>query len=346
MSETSIYAAVPEAMRPAVERAALAAFGAAPEAAEPLLGGQSGALTLKLTVGGRAYVLRAVKDRTQLSDPQRQFAALGVAASLGVAPPLRWADADAGICIMDYIEARPLIPALRAGEASAAQLGRLLRTVHDGPAFLTLLDAFGFIDGGLATLAGLELDLPAPLSAYLERFPAVRAALRPHLTLAPIHHDPNPGNLLFDGERIWLIDWETACMDDPYFDLAAAIIWVAGEPALEEELLGGYFQAAPTPWQRAKLELMKQVAYCFYGVVFCLLGANGGQAALDEGAAVAPPRFADALRAVGAGELALDVPANGVSFGLSMIGEALAAQQLPAFAEALAALAADGGAPS
>lgn len=339
MTDTSIFASAPETLRPAIERAVLAAFGAAPEAVEPLYGGQSGALTLKLTVGGRAYVLRAVQDRTQLSDPQRQFAALEIASALGAAPPVRWSDTETGICIMDFIAAQPLIPALHAGQASAAQLGELLRTVHGGPEFVAFLDAFGFIDGGLATLSGMTL--PGPLSAYLERFGPVRAALQPHMTMAPCHHDPNPGNLLFDGERVWLIDWETACMDDPYFDVAAVIIWVAGTPALEEELLRGYFQGAPTAWQLAKLELMKQVVFCFYGIVFCLISLRGGQAALDAGAAKVPARFGEALLMVGAGELALGVPADGVSFGLSMVREALLMQERPEFAAALALLGAE-----
>ena len=30
-----------------------------------------------------------------------------------------------------------------------------------------------------------------------------------------------PDNILFDGQRIWLVDWEAAFLNDPYADLAA-----------------------------------------------------------------------------------------------------------------------------
>ena len=36
----------------------------------------------------------------------------------------------------------------------------------------------------------------------------------------PSHRDPVAGNLLFDEERLWLIDWEYSAMASPYWDLA------------------------------------------------------------------------------------------------------------------------------
>ena len=46
------------------------------------------------------------------------------------------------------------------------------------------------------------------------------------------HHDPDmvsshndlfkPDNVLFDGHRVWLVDWEAAFLNDRYADLAIA----------------------------------------------------------------------------------------------------------------------------
>ncbi len=35
------------------------------------------------------------------------------------------------------------------------------------------------------------------------------------------HNDVNPFNVLFDGDRLWLIDWEIAFRNDPFADVAS-----------------------------------------------------------------------------------------------------------------------------
>ncbi len=34
------------------------------------------------------------------------------------------------------------------------------------------------------------------------------------------HNDSIPGNVLFDGNRLWMIDWESAYRSDPLVDIA------------------------------------------------------------------------------------------------------------------------------
>jgi len=38
------------------------------------------------------------------------------------------------------------------------------------------------------------------------------------------HHDLNPKNIILDKEKVTLIDWEYAGINDRYFDLASAIV--------------------------------------------------------------------------------------------------------------------------
>ena len=45
------------------------------------------------------------------------------------------------------------------------------------------------------------------------------------------HNDPNQFNVLYDGDRLWLIDWETAYRNDPYVDLATLCSALAPTPA-------------------------------------------------------------------------------------------------------------------
>jgi hypothetical protein len=72
-----------------------------------------------------------------LNDPVRQFACMNIAADAGVAPPVRYANAEQALSIIDFIETVPLsehFPRLRdfhrqmsTGELSAASYeGKLL----------------------------------------------------------------------------------------------------------------------------------------------------------------------------------------------------------------------------
>ena len=92
-------------------------------------------------------------------------------------------------------------------------------------------------------------------------------------TSPPSHNDLfKPDNILFDGSRPWLVDWEAAFQNDRYADLAAAANMLVANEEEEEIYLEEYFGAPPTPYQAARFYLMRQLAHIFYCVVFLGLG--------------------------------------------------------------------------
>ena len=96
---------IPEHLQGAVSTALSAAFGAVPvETHQPMTGGASGALALRITVKDRPYVLRVEARRSPLRNPH-QYTCMRIAADAGVAPPLHYADPEAGVAIIDYIVA-------------------------------------------------------------------------------------------------------------------------------------------------------------------------------------------------------------------------------------------------
>ena len=64
-------------------------------------------------------------------------------------------------------------------------------------------------------------------------------------------HDPDmvsshndlfkPDNILFDGQRVWLVDWEAAFLNDRYADLAVVANLVVTNDAEETGLSSGVF---------------------------------------------------------------------------------------------------------
>jgi len=338
---TGIFEIVPAAQREAAERAVRQTFpDAAAEALSPLHGGLSGQLVMRLTVAGRAYVLRVCQVPPPVDIPQSPFATAQIAADLGVAPRVHYADARAGICITDFIESQPLWQALRRPEGWA-QLGALLRTLHSGPAFPVEVDTFTLLKGLQAQLLGTGAPLPEWVLRYFERFAAVEAVVRPHLISLPCHNDLNPNNMLFDGARMWLIDWEAASMNDPMLDLGNILHWFTMEPAQEAVFLEAYFGSPPGGRQRAKLTLMRQVTRCFYTAIFMLLAVQRSRGRLPPMAERATlPAYAEVLRGLGAGTFPIGAPEGMQIFSLVIANEAAAELELPTFAEALALLGA------
>src|SRR5262249_23319277 len=81
------------------------------------------------------------------------------------------------------------------------------------------------------------------------------------------HNDINPGNLVCDGVRLWVIDWDGAFSNDRYVDLAAVANSFAQTEELELEFLQTYFGEGVDEYRRARLHVMRQVSRIIYSVL-------------------------------------------------------------------------------
>ena len=84
-----------------------------------------------------------------------------------------------------------------------------------------------------------------------------------------------PDNILFDGDRVWLVDWEAAFRNDRYAELAVVANLLVSSDEEERTYLQSYFGQPADEYQRARFFLMQQVAHIFYGLVFLLQGSPG-----------------------------------------------------------------------
>jgi len=106
-----------------------------------------------------------------------------------------------------------------------------------------------------------------------------------------------PDNILFDGERVWLIDWEATFDNDRYADLAAMANLCVFSDAEEDVYLTEYFGQPPDEYQRARFFLVRQLVHIFYSVAFLPMGSTG-----DPADARRPVDFRDLQRRLWAGE--------------------------------------------
>ena len=260
---------IPEARRDAVGIAIRTAFGASAAGDfEPIRGGVSGALILRLDIHQRSYVLRIEPERTALHDRQRGFACIRAAAIAGAAPPLHYADPTTGVAIMDFVSGRPLSQHPCGPLGMVRALGALIARVQETPPFPIIDDYPRMIENLLIGLSNSGFFVPGQLDRHAEGLQRIRAVLPwDASSLVSCHNDPNPRNILFDGERAWLIDWELAFRNDPLVDIAILTTELAEAPELEDALLEAAFGLTPIGLLRTRLNVIRLLTRLFYGCI-------------------------------------------------------------------------------
>ena len=90
-----------------------------------------------------------------------------------------------------------------------------------------------------------------------------------------IRRGPFPAtNILFDGRRLWLIDWESAYRNDPLVDVAMALDNFAPSPELETVLLKAWLDGEPDEKVSAGLAPARALTRLYYaGVLFSAAAA-------------------------------------------------------------------------
>ena len=302
---------IPQEKTEAVARGLREAFGVAEfDEISKVYGGQTTSLVFRIVVRGSPYLLKIIM---RAEDPSRHYASMKAAAEAGIAPRVWYTDVDHRISITDFVNAE----SLPVSEARI-RLPAVLRTLHSVPRFAKApfnTTCTFLLSRGQALTTGPSLD------AYLQKFQAANlmpkaaseeffaryeelAAVYPQddVEMVSSHNDLfKPDNILFDGQRVWLVDWEAAFLNDRYADLAVVANQVVANDQEELAYLQEYFGAPPSEYQRARFHLMQQLAHLFYTLAFLFIGSAGKP--IDWRGAV--PDFTDYHRRIWARELDL-----------------------------------------
>jgi hypothetical protein len=281
--------AIPETLHDKTRAALAATFGAAPVSVlSAVTGGASGALAFRLQSSERDYVLRLEGPRTPFRNPY-QYTCMRIASDAGIAPALHHADDANGVLIMDFIRHIPLAGYPGGPTALASALGTFARGLQDSVQFPALGDYRDFVTRMLARLGALSA--PGLLDAHIEGLARIRAACSWDATThVSSHNDPNPRNILFDGRRLWLIDWETAYRNDRLVDVAILAENLAATPELEAALLRSWLSSTPDAELRRRLALIRLLTRVYYASLLSFLSVNP-QSPLRDLNAPSPEQF-------------------------------------------------------
>jgi aminoglycoside phosphotransferase (APT) family kinase protein len=288
----------------------------------PVPAGLSGAAVYRVEAAGRAWVLKVAPPHEPLDGWRRGADIWRAAAEAGVAPHVVHVDEARRAVVTERVAdrsftARFFEPATRA--AAIGELGAVLRRVHalPIPAGGTSPEPRARLGASWAGLAGF------PVPAWIGD--AVRLALDeppPPADRAPVlsHNDVNPSNLIYDGQRLMLLDWDSAGANDPLYDLAAVAVFLRMDDATSAQVIASHDEAPVAtrlPWRFIYLRRMV-AALC--GSLFLHVARAGGHpgAGSDETFELAPT-LGDVHERMRSGALRARTPEGQWQFGQALL---------------------------
>jgi thiamine kinase-like enzyme len=227
----------------------------------PLVGGITNR-NYRVTDGtGERYVVRLGRDIPEHGVLRfNELAAARAAHAAGISPEVIYA--GEGVLVSRFIDGKTLAPEdVREPRNLSRIVDTLKRCHHDIPQHLTgptlIFWVFQVVRNYLHLLDDRHSNpYDIPLDTLREKCGRLEQALGP-VTIVFGHNDLLAANLIDDGERLWLIDWDYAGFNSPLFDLANLASNNELTPELETELLERYFGPAASAAQRRGFAAMK-----------------------------------------------------------------------------------------
>lgn len=293
----------------------------------PLGGGKSGAFVFLVEAATKRFVLRLEGTPSPLRNPH-QYETMRIAADAGLAPAIHYVDADSRVVMMDFVDDKPPETYPGGPLALARAVGAMLRDLQALPLFPAFMDYPEIVGRVWTHVCKTGLFADGVLDAATERLASIRAAYdlqrEQHVSS---HNDVVPRNLLFDGQRLWLIDWENGFRNDALVDVATALDNFAPTPELEDALLLSWSGRRPDDPLRQRLAQVRALTRLFYAGVLFSASAAGLQAREDR--SLAAPTSVEFERAIRGGQLVAETAETSQVLGKMYLAAFLSDTVLP-----------------
>jgi thiamine kinase-like enzyme len=283
--------------------------------------GLSGAGVYRVEAAGQAFVLKVSAPSAPLEEFQRTLSQLRLAADAGLAPAIVHVDEERRAILTAFIVDRSFAALYfdaQTRPAALGLLGRTLRRVHDLPAPQTCwkspeeflgelrsrLEAAGWLPAFVHEALGRVRDEPAPVC---ER------------ALVLSHNDVNPTNLAFDGERLFLLDWDASGLNDPFYDLAAISVFLRMDADACRALLAAHDDAAVAVLP-ARFTYNQRLVSALCGATFLRLARQAGHTGASGGETLASaPSLGEFYQRARSGAVSIASPDGQWEFGLALV---------------------------
>ncbi len=208
---------------------------------------------------GRKFVVRIGGDNEAHGVVRKnEVAASRAAHAAGVAP--RVAYAEPGVLVLDFIEGKTLSPEDVRDPKNLARIVELVRRTHrETPKHLRGPGVLFWVFHVVRDYAHSLAEFPSTDMAHLRRLTTQseqleRAVGRVELVFG--HNDLLAANIIDDGRRLWLVDWEYAGFNSPLFDLGGIASNSEMPPKMRETMLEAYYERPVTDELRYRYAAM------------------------------------------------------------------------------------------
>jgi thiamine kinase-like enzyme len=225
---------------------------------QPLDGGITNR-NYRVRLGGEDLVLRVCDHGAEVLGIDRSTEEIAArrAAAEGIAPAVVAFLSDVPALVTRWLPGGGLTPEEVRSPSVLPQVAEALRRLHRSPALPSPFAVFRLVER--------QRDLAAAVPASYDRARAlarrIEAALTgPEHVPVPCHNDLLTANFVRDGQRVCIVDWEYAGMNDRYFDLGNLSVNNGFGPDDDRALLELYFEEPATERRLAALALMRVIS--------------------------------------------------------------------------------------
>jgi thiamine kinase-like enzyme len=312
---------IPSSHITAVEAALMQVFNTTTiEDISLLAGGLSTSPVYKIVVHNKPYVLKLSENGVP-------------AATAGIAPPLHYQ--DKGISISSFIDNKP-IRAVFAPDKLIRELAGTIKAIHAIPCNASGSNLQATIDGMIEKFRQNNILSGPTFDECFKQYETIKSKYPWNDTDKVFsHNDLNPGNILCDGERIWIIDWDVAFLNDRYIDLANVANFFVHTEEQEKAFLDIYFDHLTDDYKTARFYIMRQVCRIIYAMLMFDLAARNKTIHNQDMEGISLREFGALM---GAGKLSLATYDGQLMFGKALVNEAVHQMRSARFSTSLAQL--------
>ncbi|RVT97218.1 hypothetical protein EOD41_19635 [Mucilaginibacter limnophilus] len=237
-----------------------------------LTGGLSTAMTYKVGVKKKLYVIKLALSN--INERTVSNANLSLSAAAGIAPPVYYLNNDPGISICEYIDTQPIRKIFETSEL-IVKLATTVKKIHNLKAGNGGQSLFDTVDDLIADFKRSPILSGPLIEECFEKYRVLKKHLKlPESDSVFSHNDLNPNNVLCDEKQIWIVDWDTAGMNDRYIDLANLANFFIHTEEQEKAYLNIYFDGNVDKQKHARFFTMRQVCRMVYALLMFKLAKH------------------------------------------------------------------------
>ncbi len=227
-------------------------------------GGRSN-FTYKVLINNNSHVVRLSGNNTEaIVAIEAEGDCVELASRLGLCPEVLYFDRQTRMQVSKYLEnAQPMNNAAFNDLNNIKMAVTLFKKLHqaDSNGMRDARNIFSINRNYIALIEQAKHSLPEVYHKPKAQVAAIEAIMSEmSITKVPCHNDTQPPNFLMSNNRMWLIDFERAGLNDPVFDLAKLSTESEFSPQQDECIFNNYYaEHSPTEAEMQRFQLYKPV---------------------------------------------------------------------------------------